>query len=378
MKMKKRIIYTILLIVINLCISACGANKRIIYMWYSESDSNNSDKIEIKDIDDYEYKYSDCYTNMQFESLNAAEKDYYKIIVYMVENGYNTVYIYDKNIGSDMSTQFERAYFAASLDCPFIESSLKLSDVYNEGEYEAYLGNVMTLDEIEKSIDEAKIRIDEAVEFVQNNHTENETEIEQIGKRIYLNFISKVKYDSARSNAYNALIDSTANCDGIAKAIEMMFNMVGINTGVVTVDEEKDIEGHAWNVMELNGKCYHIDGTLGVSLHGDFYDSTEKVYLSSYKIPDEFKMKGITYSIYCDVGFNVENDYSMIDGVIKSKNDFYKIYELDKYECGCYFVDADDTTYKKLLKALTVDIENKGYKYNVRGYTNKLVVVNIW
>ena len=70
----------------------------------------------------------------------------------------------------------------------------------------------------------------------------------------------QVEYDTTASNRYSAfgaLRDGKAVCQGYALAYKYLLNKAGIECHIVT---SKTLN-HAWNIVKLNGKYYHVDVT---------------------------------------------------------------------------------------------------------------------
>lgn len=63
--------------------------------------------------------------------------------------------------------------------------------------------------------------------------------------------------DSANYTAYDALVNGLAVCEGYALAYMDLLNRVGIPC-VRVMSEEMD---HTWNLIQINGKWYHVDCT---------------------------------------------------------------------------------------------------------------------
>jgi hypothetical protein len=87
--------------------------------------------------------------------------------------------------------------------------------------------------------------------------------------------INNFKYDHAfGENAYTILglvLDGKAVCEGIAKFVKLALSYLGVKSLVVhgnaidpTINKS---EMHAWNIVKLNGKTFHLDVTydLGVT-----------------------------------------------------------------------------------------------------------------
>ena len=98
-------------------------------------------------------------------------------------------------------------------------------------------------------------------------------------------------------NAYGALVENVAVCDGYAYAYKCIMDRLGIEcrtiTGTATNGMEANV-GHAWNIVKLDGKYTFVDctwddmdasgGTRAVAskravTHSFFANGTEKFYL---------------------------------------------------------------------------------------------------
>ena len=69
----------------------------------------------------------------------------------------------------------------------------------------------------------------------------------------------KQSADSDIYRAYGALVNQDAVCNGYAEAMQLMFMCAGLESKFVTgTAGELD---HAWNMVKLDGKWYHVDAT---------------------------------------------------------------------------------------------------------------------
>ena len=63
--------------------------------------------------------------------------------------------------------------------------------------------------------------------------------------------------DPNARNAYGALVEGTAICGGYTKAMTLLLQRCGIaSTHIISRDGE-----HVWNLVEINGRYYHLDAT---------------------------------------------------------------------------------------------------------------------
>lgn len=109
-------------------------------------------------------------------------------------------------------------------------------------------------------------RINEIVEASQNFDTDYEKEL------YFHNYVCEnVVYDEESittlgeygDTAYSALINGKAICEGYSRAMQMLLDKAGINNYLVVGDgkTEDGTEPHMWNIVEIDGKNYHLDAT---------------------------------------------------------------------------------------------------------------------
>jgi len=64
--------------------------------------------------------------------------------------------------------------------------------------------------------------------------------------------------------AYGALVEGMAVCEGYARAYELLCRKAGIPVCIVSSDDRN----HDWNMVQLDGKWYHVDTTWDEDLYG--------------------------------------------------------------------------------------------------------------
>ncbi|PLT31030.1 transglutaminase domain-containing protein [Peribacillus deserti] len=75
----------------------------------------------------------------------------------------------------------------------------------------------------------------------------------------YDNYLKGTIPDSSYS-VYGALINKKAVCDGYAKSMKLLLNKSGI--WAVKVNGYANGGPHAWNLVKVSGKYYHVDATF--------------------------------------------------------------------------------------------------------------------
>ncbi|MBR2265004.1 MAG: hypothetical protein IJ917_11835 [Firmicutes bacterium] len=81
---------------------------------------------------------------------------------------------------------------------------------------------------------------------------------------IYRYIISHNTYDRTTTNAenpYGMLVENRAKCDGIALTFKWLMDRAGIPNYILTGRLLDDSDGHAWNVVQIDGTWYDLDIT---------------------------------------------------------------------------------------------------------------------
>ncbi len=114
----------------------------------------------------------------------------------------------------------------------------------------------------------AKKSFNSTVEKIIDDAPRNSSDYE---KELYVNnyLVENCSYDDKatetenvvknENDAYGALIDKTAVCEGYARAFQLLCNKLGIEC--VTISGIADNENHAWNCAKIDGDWYQVDTT---------------------------------------------------------------------------------------------------------------------
>ena len=149
--------------------------------------------------------------------------------------------------------QISAAFYAMKCDRPdFFWLGSGYSCQYN---YRTVL-TLSPLYDISDDLDTAKAAFDSVAEEIMAGITPDMTDFE---KELYLHdtIAARVEYiETANAhNAYGALVEGKAVCDGYAESLQYFLQRVGINSFIVTGGN------HAWNLVEIDGNWYHTDLT---------------------------------------------------------------------------------------------------------------------
>ena len=115
-------------------------------------------------------------------------------------------------------------------------------------------------------LEDAKARFNTAAAELLNGITSSMSEYDR-EKELHDRLAARVSYvDSGNAhNAYGALAEGKAVCEGYAKAYQYLLQRAGLQSFIVTGSSKNPStgksEGHAWNIVRVDGNYYHVDLT---------------------------------------------------------------------------------------------------------------------
>ena len=176
-------------------------------------------------------------------------------------------------------------YFLLRLDCPELFYSVKFTYRYYQGSQNAELIPEYLFEK--KKIQEHQKAMASRIEKLARPAMKlSETE-----KLLYVHdFICKnVRYDKLKKAYSHEIIgplgQGVAVCEGIAKAVKILCNALGLWC-IVAVSEANPEKGikyrHAWNVVRLGGQYYHLDATFDNTL-----GEPEEIRYDYFMVPDK-------------------------------------------------------------------------------------------
>ena len=140
-----------------------------------------------------------------------------------------------------------------------------------------------------EEVEKRKLEIEEAASKVLAGISEDASEYDKV-KYVYETIIRNTDYDlnaPDNQNIYSVFVNKRSVCQGYAKAVQYLLNRLGMDCTLVqgTVDTG---EGHAWNLVKVDGSFYYLDATWGDASYQ--MDSAE---LEEQKLPE------VNYDYFC-------------------------------------------------------------------------------
>ncbi len=116
-------------------------------------------------------------------------------------------------------------------------------------------------------------------------------------KRIHDYLANRITYQNGKNahNAYGALVEKKAVCDGYARAFQWLLYQAGIPAMIAEGTSINPASGgqepHAWNVVKIGGEYYHVDLTWDDASSKEvmyaYFNMTTKQIEESHRISTE-------------------------------------------------------------------------------------------
>ena len=116
----------------------------------------------------------------------------------------------------------------------------------------------------EKEISEILTEMQNAVNEVNAEITQNASDYDKV-KMIYTYLIDHTEYEASDDdqNIAGVFWKKKAVCAGYARAVQYLLEQLGIPCIYVEGSARDSDEGHAWNIVKINGQYYYVDATNG-------------------------------------------------------------------------------------------------------------------
>lgn len=159
-------------------------------------------------------------------------------------------------------------------------------------------------------------------------------------KYVYETIITSTDYDLTapdNQNIYSVFVNHRSVCQGYAKAVQYLLERMGVECALVQGSVDTG-EGHAWNLVKVDGSYYYVDATWGDAS----YQPDEEETAAGYYVPD------INYDYLCVTTQQLLRTH-ILDSyvpmpVCEDTKDNYYVHE------GALFTDYDREQMKQLFE----------------------------
>lgn len=163
-------------------------------------------------------------------------------------------------------------YFLIRMDCPEIFYSVTFS-------YRYYADSTAVEMIPQYLFSRDKIREHrQAMESRVKKLARQAADLDEKGKELFIHdfIVENVKYDKLKKEYSHEIIGALGNgvavCEGIAKAVKILCDELNLWC-IIALSEANPDKGikyrHAWNVIRIGGKYYHLDATFDNTLSGE-------------------------------------------------------------------------------------------------------------
>ena len=173
------------------------------------------------------------------------------------------------------------------------------------------------------ALDTAKLEFENAIDNILEGVTSSMTEYEK-EKYLHDALAMRVAYVEGGNahNAYGALVEGKAVCEGYAEALQCLLHRVGIQSfiaiGSSVNPSTGSSEGHAWNTVKIDGKYYHLDLTWN--------DQGSKLFYAYFNVSDEIITKD---HVIDEAEFPIPQCNSLESFYFKKEGGYLNTYSVD-------------------------------------------------
>ena len=226
---------------------------------------------------------------------------------------------------SDLNTLIEQATAIASKRDPFIEGHLSKREVQStyskiNATFEVNQEYLITAEQA-ASVDAT---VDYLLENVNVSAMNDYEKVKYVNDFIVQNTVYSSDTTSTPHSAYTALAEGKAVCQGYALLAQKMLTKLGLSS-LYVVGEAGGI-AHAWNLVQVDGKWYHLDTT--------------------WDDPTPDRGKGVRYQYFLLSDQQLAQDHTWVksDYPKATSNDYAYLHTIsDSYEVGEYIYFSNDS-----------------------------------
>lgn len=303
------------------------------------------------------------YTGYYFNELKSDEKAIYVKMDDSVKDMKNKVVLGSVDT-EGLYDKIRRAITAYYYDNPDI---YYLSNEYDVTTIDLKIAQFSTLKlnyiaDSEQELELKNTELDNAIDrIIQSTITEDMTQFEKelalhdalVKKVTYYEYSDLQTIPMIKHTAYGALVQNEAVCDGYSKAFKLLLEKVGIESIIIGGSTQAEL--HAWNLVKLDDKYYHVDVT-------------------SNKL--DYSKKHVIHAYFNLSDTQISKTHSIDDSFNMPKCDSQ---EYDYYNRMSYYISKEDNLYNKLSTIIREQKQSEILEIKIDGkYTDKRLIDTLY
>lgn len=241
------------------------------YFWKSQDDTVRFDNLKqtAEQVLTYQGEYEQ-YTPSHYEQyLDDKDRLLYQALKYAYDHGTQTVRLaeeYDQDTVTNINAVLKADYPQYTTSMLSMEMALRPGETkltVNAREFDAVRKNEETTPYAQSVVEEMPQSLDEF----------------DRAKYLYRYLVQNVGYTAEEGEDYalmsGVFVKGQANCDGFASALQLLYQMAGIECYKVYYhgsDIGSDV-GHVWNIAVIDGAAYHVDASRGALVTREMKDT---------------------------------------------------------------------------------------------------------
>lgn len=214
-------------------------------------------------VPDLLYRQGSCYA---YKSLSTVEAGWYDEMATCIGGIQKEITLDESGIEKGLNEgDVDRIFQCVLMDHPelFYVDGYTYTK-YNRGDRLVGIKFAPTYSMDQEQIFARKAEIEQGAEQLLRQAEGFADEYEKV-KYVYETLIRDTEYDLSapdNQNIYSVFVNHVSVCQGYAKAMQYLLERLGIACTLVQGSVDTG-EGHAWNLVKINGSYYYVDATWG-------------------------------------------------------------------------------------------------------------------
>lgn len=217
----------------------------------------------VEEVPDLLYRQGSCYA---YRNLNAIETGWYDEMATCIGGMQKEITLDESGIEQGLDEgDVDRIFQCVLMDHPelFYVDGYTYTK-YNRGDKLVGIKFAPTYSMDLEQVWARKAEIEQEAELLIRQAEGLADEYDKV-KYVYETLICNTEYDLSapdNQNIYSVFVNHVSVCQGYAKAMQYLLERLGIACTLVQGSVDTG-EGHAWNLVRVNGSYYYVDATWG-------------------------------------------------------------------------------------------------------------------